>query len=326
MCTSIRLSGVRTFFGRNMDIECSFGENVALTPRGYTIKLRHEREVNSHYAILGMASVIDSYPLYADAFNEKGLCIAGLNFPVNTRYLPIEEIDPEKYRIAPFEFPLFLLSKCKSVEECKALLNDTGITDVSFSDQLKATPLHWHIADKDSSVVVECLSTGISVLDDPADVLANNPPFDMQIMNLAAYQNLTPQKAENCLSRLGNFYSLGKAFGAVGLPGDFSSPSRFVKSAYLTALSRMLPPSEITLAHLFSLLRSVAVPKGAVTDSGETGKSHYTLYTCGMDIENMSYNYQRYDCLDLNTVYMRQEDIDGRDILIFGDANDKGLA
>jgi len=317
MCTSIRLGGAHMYFGRNMDIECSFGECVALAPRNYPIRFRKIGEISSHYAILGMAGVIDSYPLYADAFNEKGLCIAGLNFPINTRYIPLEESDENKHRVTPFELPLFLLSKCKSVAECKLLLGDTDIVDISFSDSVKLTPLHWHIADREESAVIECLPSGLSVKSNPADVLANNPPFDYQLINLAQYQNLTPNKTENCLSKLGDFHALGKAFGAVGLPGDFSSMSRFVKSAYLTALTKALPGEDVTLSHLFTLLRSVAVPKGAVIENEKSQKSHYTLYTSGIDIEKKSYSYLTYDSIFAKSVFMYEYDVDSSDIMRF---------
>jgi len=162
--------------------------------------------------------------------------------------------------------------------------------------------------------VIESLPSGLSVKDNPADVLANNPPFDIQIMNLAAFQNITPYKAQNCLSHLSDFYSLGKAYGSFGLPGDFSSPSRFVKSAYLTALSNSLPEEDVTMSHLFAILGSVSVPKGAVADDQ---KIHYTLYTSAVDTENMSYSYRTYTSPNVESIYMYKTDLDSSELFEF---------
>ena len=294
-----------------MDIECSFGECVVLTPRNYSIVLRLGEVIKEHYAILGMASVSGGYPLYADAFNEKGLCIAGLNFPVDTVYTPIEKCDMKKRRIAPFELPLFLLSYCASADECITLLENIEIADIDFSEKIKSTPLHWHVADKNGSLVIECFESRLSVKRNIADVLANYPPLDVQIMNLASFQNLTPYRPQNCLSKFMDFSAYGKAFGSFGLPGDFSSSSRFVKSAYLAALASNLPEKEITLAHLFTLLYSVAVPKGAVVEGGSLHVSHHTLYTSCIDMQELSYNFRTYDSLSVKSVSMLECDIDG---------------
>lgn len=312
MCTSIRLKGKNTYFGRNMDIECSFGESVVLAPRNFKIDFKKEKSIDSHYAILGTAALVDGYPLYADAFNEKGLCIAGLNFPRNTRYISIDKSNSEKRKIAPYELPLFLLSQCKSVEECVSILKNTEITDIDFNDRVKVTDLHWHIADKRSSIAVECLERGMAVTENKANVLTNNPQLEMQIQSLAAYQNLTPNPPKNRLSEIFDLEGIGKGFGSLGLPGDFSSPSRFVKAAYLTALSDMLPEEDVGIPQLFSILHSVSVPKGSVV--GRDG-THYTTYTCGIDAENKSYSIAYSDTLSFRSVYMLEEELDLSEII-----------
>ena len=71
MCTSIAMNTEDFYFGRTMDIEYSFGEKVVFTPRNYPISFRKNDTLHRHYAMLGMASVMENYPLYAEAVNER---------------------------------------------------------------------------------------------------------------------------------------------------------------------------------------------------------------------------------------------------------------
>ena len=316
MCTSIRLGGVNSFFGRNMDIECSFGEHVVLVPRKYPISFKLEKGIKSHYAILGMASVACDYPLFADAFNEKGLCVAGLSFAGCAEYMPLNKVNSLKKNIAPYELPLLLLSSCKTVEECKTLLENINIVAVDFSDIIKLTPLHWHVADKTCSIVIECFEDHVFVKDNCADVLTNAPTFKVQMNRLASFQNLTPYPVSNCLSELVDV-TYGKGLGGVGLPGDFSSQSRFVKSAYLTSLSKTFGEECITLPNLFAILSSVAVPLGAVVEDNSKKQSHYTRYTCGIDMNKLRYSYRPYDRLSITSIDMMDNDVDMNELIIF---------
>ena len=95
MCTALTYVKGSLFFGRNMDIEYRFGEKVVITPREYIFKFKREGDFKNCYALIGMANVTDDYPLYAEACNEKGLCMAGLNFPFNAKYAK-EKIVEEK--------------------------------------------------------------------------------------------------------------------------------------------------------------------------------------------------------------------------------------
>lgn len=93
MCTSIIFSPKDHYFGRNLDLELSFGQQVVITPRNYDFKFRKMPEIKSHYAMVGVSLVAENYPLYFDAANEKGLGMAGLNYPGNADY---KDFNPEK--------------------------------------------------------------------------------------------------------------------------------------------------------------------------------------------------------------------------------------
>ena len=91
MCTAATYKTQDFYFGRTLDYEFSYGDEITVTPRNYPFHFRHMGEITSHYAIIGMAHVAGDYPLYYDAVNEKGLAMAGLNFVGNAVYQEVEE-------------------------------------------------------------------------------------------------------------------------------------------------------------------------------------------------------------------------------------------
>ena len=152
MCTAISLYDKNHYFGRNLDFHYDFGESVAVTPRNYPFLFRNGTKISCHYAIIGTALVKKDYPLYFDAVNEKGLGIAGLYFPQNAVY---NKVRFDKTNIASFELIPWILSQSKTVEDAKKLLNDINITDEAFSEEMRPSPLHWLIADKQKSITLD---------------------------------------------------------------------------------------------------------------------------------------------------------------------------
>ena len=124
MCTAVTLKTRDFYFGRSLDYEHSYGEQVTITPRNYPFRFRHKGTIESHYAIIGMAYVSESYPLYFDATNEAGLSIAGLNFPGNAVYFPKTDT---KQNVAPFELIPLILGQCNTISEATALLDKINI-------------------------------------------------------------------------------------------------------------------------------------------------------------------------------------------------------
>ena len=187
MCTAICYRSNASYFGRNLDLYCGYGESVVITPRYYEIKMRCEKTIKSHYAMIGMATVVDNFPLYFEATNEKGLSMSGLNFPENAVYYRFAK---GKDNIAPFEFIPWILAQCSCIGEAKSLLRKINLVNIDFSDQLPLSPLHWLISDKNCSIVVEPLCDGLKIYDDPFEVLTNNPPFEYHCTNVSNYMGL----------------------------------------------------------------------------------------------------------------------------------------
>lgn len=191
MCTAATYLTDHFFFGRNLDYERGFGERVTVTPRNFPLPMRHLNEVTQHYAMIGMASVQAGYPLYYDAVNEKGLCIAGLNFVSSAVYRPCPA---EGRGVAQFELIPWLLGSCAGVDEACALLEGVCITDDAFLPGLPPAKLHWLLADRQRCVVIEQTADGLHIYDDPAGVLTNEPPFPLQMFQLNNYAQLSARR------------------------------------------------------------------------------------------------------------------------------------
>ncbi len=307
MCTSIALTSKDFYFGRNLDLEYHFGERVVVTPHNYPVRLRMAGELSTHHAMIGMATVADGYPLYAEAVNEKGLCIAGLNFPGNA-YYPTHT-DEAKANISPFELPLWVLGQCETVMQAWTLLERTHLIAIDHSPSMRLSPLHWHIADRERSIVLESMQDGMHLYDDPVGVLTNNPPFDFQLTNLRQYLNLT---AAYPTDRFGGAHALspfGQGFGAIGLPGDYSPVSRFVKAAFLRQNSICDMEDAASVAQFFHLLDAVAMPRGSVRTQEE--KYDITTYSCCVNATQGVYYYKTYENDQLTAVDMHRAELNG---------------
>ena len=306
MCTSIAMREENNFFfGRNMDIEYGFGERVIITPRNYPFKFRYCGTMKKHYAIVGMASSMDNYPLYAEASNEKGLCIAGLNFPENAFYS--EQIKNNRDNIAVFELIPWILGQCSNVNQARFMLEKINIISEPFRKNVPVATLHWHIADRNSSIVLESTRKGINIYDNPVDVLTNNPEFDFHMTNLCQYANLTTGFNENCLFKKSGTKPFGKGLGSFGLPGDFSPASRFVKTAYLLADSAPCKNECESVSQFFHILDSVAVVNGSIKLDKDV--PYFTRYSCCINTDKNIYYYKTYFNNQISAVSMNNNNI-----------------
>ena len=235
MCTALTYLSGDFYMGRTLDYERGYGEEVVVTPRAYPFAFRHEGLCAQHYAIIGTACVADGYPLYYDAVNEKGLGMAGLNFVGNAAYAPVKA---EAVNVAQFEFIPWLLGRCAGLAEARAALAELNLVGTPFSPHFPAAQLHWLVADRTGALVVESMADGLHVYDCPEGVLTNNPPFPIQHFGLNRYLGLSPRQPENRFSDQLELSAFSRGMGALGLPGDLSSGSRFVRAAFVRANSR----------------------------------------------------------------------------------------
>ena len=319
MCTAITYKSEDFYFGRNLDVEFSYNETVVITPRNYRFKFRKSKHLRKNFAIIGMATVEDNYPLYYDAVNEKGLCIAGLNFPENAVY---NAAKCDKDNIAPFELIPFILGRCTNVKEAKKLLLETNIADIDFSEKYPNTPLHWMISDKKQSITVEQTKDGLKVYDNPVGVLTNNPPFETQMFLLNNYMNVTKNPPKNFFSKEISLKPYSRGMGGIGLPGDLSSASRFVRAAF-TKLNSVSEESENkSVSQFFHILGAVCQQRGCVK-LGD--KYEITVYSSCCNADKGIYYYRTYENSQINAVNMNKEDLDSKELIIYKLANEQSI-
>lgn len=310
MCTAVTYQTNDFYFGRTLDYEHGFGEELLLTPRGYPLLFRHCGLPARRYAVLGMGCVVDGYPLYFDAFNEKGLAMAGLNFVGFAHYeAPVTGRD----NVAQFELIPWILSQCESLTEAIALLSRVNITGDDFRPDIPAAQLHWLIADKRGAVTVEATREGLRLHDNPIGVLTNNPPFEMQLLHLANFMQLSPKAPENRFSGKVSLPTVSRGMGAMGLPGDLSSQSRFVRAAFTKLNSVSGDSEEESVSQFFHILGSVEQINGCC-DLGN-GQYERTIYTSCCNTSRGIYYYKTYENHRICAVDMHSEDLDGKALL-----------
>ena len=305
MCTCITYENGDFYFGRNLDLDVSCGEVVTITPRNSLLDFRRAGKMDRHYAMIGMASANETFPLYAEAVNEKGLAMAGLNFPGNAFY---REPDGKGLELASFEIIAWILGKCASVEEAEAYLTDMKIVNLSFAPQMPAAPLHWMLADRHKCLVLEAVEEGLKVYENPFGVLTNNPPFPFHQMNMENYLNLTSRSPENRFSDRLDLKPRSQGMGAVGLPGDASSVSRFVRAAFLKWNSAAPADEASSVSQFFHILDGVTMVRGTVI-TGE-GKYDLTTYSCCVNAQTGTYYYKTYDDSRIRKEVLQEYDLD----------------
>ena len=312
MCTAVTYRTKSHYFGRNLDLEYSYNETVMVTPRNYPFHFRELPVMENHYAMIGMGYVSEGYPLYYDATNEKGLSIAGLNFPGNADYKPYTE---GKDNIAPFELIPWILGQCASVSEAEELLKRINIWNENFSSDLPVSPLHWIIADKERSITLESVKAGINVYDNPVGVLTNNPTFDYHLFNLNDYMHLTSEEPRNAFAEGLTLKTYSRGMGALGLPGDASSMSRFVRAAFVKMNSVSGESEAESVSQFFHILKSVEMQRGCVCL--DPNVYEITIYSSCCNTDRGIYYYYTYDNSRINAVDMFREDLEGNKLIAY---------
>ncbi len=312
MCTAINFKTKDHYFGRNLDLEYTYQETVTVTPRNYPFHFRMAGTIESHYAMIGMAYVVEGYPLYYDATNEAGISAAGLMFAENAYYpAPAEGKD----NIPPFEFIPWLLAQCKDMQDVRKLLDRVNLANISFSEELPLTPMHWMISYKEESVVVESMQDGLHVHENPVGVLTNNPPFPIQLWNLSNYMGMTKEVPVNRFSEKLSLASYSKGMGALGLPGDLSSASRFVRAAFVLHNSLCDDSEAESVGQFFHILTAVEQQRGCVRVKGE--EYEVTAYSCCCNADKGIYYYATYGNRQISAVDMKKENLEGKEVISY---------
>ena len=311
MCTAVTYRTKDHYFGRNLDYEYSYRETVTITPRNYIFPFRRLPPMEHHYALIGMATVAENYPLYYDATNEYGLSIAGLNFPHSAKYMPQRD---DKDNVTPFELIPWLLGNCKNIDEAKKKLMNANLVNIPFSNEFPLSPLHWFMADTEASIVIEQTDSGLDIFENPVGVLTNEPPFPFHITNLQNYLHVSNEEAVNQFAPSLSLKSYSRGLGGIGLPGDLSSVSRFVKAAFTKLNSVSKDAESASISQVFHILGSVAQQQGCV----KVGQAYEkTIYTSCCNTSKGIYYYTTYENSQITGIRLHAEDLDTKNLICY---------
>ncbi len=305
MCTALNLLTNDHYFGRNLDIDRSYGEQVVIVPRRMALHFWEQAPVTNHFAMIGMAAVVNRVPLFYDAANEKGLAMAGLNFPGNA-YYPPEQDDCDN--IPPYELIPWILSSCATVDEALVLLRRINLVNHPFSKEMPLAPLHWIVSDRQKSIVVESMQDKLHIYDAPTQVMTNNPPYPYQQFQLHNYRHLRIDSGDNSFAPHQTLEPYCLGLGALGLPGDNSSMSRFVRAVWASSHSVCDGDENASVSQFFHILSSVEMIRG--TCQTDSGTMDVTVYTSCINTDRGRYYYTTYDNRQINCVNLHHADLD----------------
>lgn len=312
MCTALSITNKDHYFGRNLDLEIDYPVSVVITPRQHGFPMRHVPDIKNNYAMIGTAIIMNDYPLYFDAVNEKGLAMANLAFFGYASYFPPKQ---GKLNLASFELMQYVLAQFSTVAEVKVALKDLNITDDNYAPSMPSQGLHWIVSDPTTSIVIEqTAERGMVIYDNPWGVMTNAPEFDYQRANVGYYANVTGDLATNRFApKAPDIRLFSRGMGSIGLPGGTDSVSRFIRVLFTKLNSRCPQDEASNVSEFFHILSNVQQVSGET----ELKKDVYeiTQYTSCFNTTTGTMYYNTYYNPSLTSVSMYKENLDSKDLI-----------
>jgi choloylglycine hydrolase len=297
MCTTIRKKTTdgACLVGRTMEFGPDLFSQPTFIPVGKEFKTSYDPKADNKYewasvfASAGMTAL--GLPTLIDGMNEAGLCVAGLYFPGTASYS--EHVDGKT--VSPDELPQVLLSQCTDVEDVIRFINESGINVYYRTDVQQ--DLHWPVTDaKGRSIVIEPLDHRLKIMENPIGVCTNSPDHNWHMRNLSNY--VTTQSTGPDEYHFDGYTSKinGAGSGQIGMPGDWTPPSRFVRAAYF---AQMMPTAESAIdgvTDIFHVLSTADIVKGCIISTNSDGSTEMeiTQYTSCCDTKNKVYYFHTY--------------------------------
>ncbi|MDF2888610.1 MAG: Penicillin amidase [Lacrimispora sp.] len=300
MCTAMTLQTKEgeVFFGRNMDFSYEIDPHFFKVPKSYQwINALTGAWMEDDYSFIGIGQETDGLLGFFDGVNERGLAAAALYFAGYAKYVEIEK-QGNQSPIASFEFLHYILGKCASVQELKKMVKQVAIIGMEDPVTGSAAPLHWIAVDRTGDcAVIEQTNAGLIIFDNPIGVLANSPDLPWHMTNLRNYMEASPEQMEETLWSGLKLTPFGQAGGTRVLPGGFTSPDRFVRTAYLKSFIPVPQNPMEAVVSCFHIMEGVTIPKGAVMTNH--GAYDYTKYTAFINTATCEYFFKTYDSLQV---------------------------
>ncbi len=323
-CTGIRLiaGDGSVVHARTLEFAIDIESAVTMIPRGYvrtgtTPDGKQGMRWNAKYASVGMNGL--NMPVLFDGFNEKGLAAALFYFPTSAGYMPYTPDDAGR-TIAPWELGSWILENFATVDEVKANIGNIVVPPVVYDGWGFTPEAHFVVHDSTgNSIVIEYVAGKLNIHDNPLGVITNSPTFDWHMTNLRNFLNFSMTNAPPV--QLGGLKLLptGQGSGMLGLPGDFTPPSRFVRAVAFSQSVLKPPTGSAAVLEAFHVLNQFDIPKGAARehDKDEHGNvvADYTLWTAASDLKARRYYFRTYDNSQIRSVDLMRMAIDGKDVV-----------
>jgi len=319
-CTGITIKPKdgSVIFARTLEFAVDIKSNIIIVPRGKEFVGTAPGDKaglrwKTKYGIVGTNAF--GLPLIVDGLNDKGLHVGLFYFPGFAKYQELKAENLDK-ALAPWELGLFLLGTCSDVKEAAIAAKNVRVGAVVQKDMGFVPPVHFIVTDASgSSVVLEYVGGELKIHANPLGVMSNSPTFDWHMTNLSNYVTMSVKNVEKIDLAGKEIKGLGQGSGMLGLPGDFTPPSRFVRAV---AFSKSALPAEKArdgVLQAFHILNQFDIPKGAARGI-EHGKevSDYTLWTSAADLKNLRYYFRTFDNSRIRMVDMKAVELDAREI------------
>lgn len=296
MCTAITFqsSETQTFFARTMDFSHDIQPHLYSIPRGYRwYNTAADNYIQDTYSFMGIGQQAENLLGFFDGVNETGLAAGALYFAGYADYqttITSNSVLP----MASFDFLHYILGNCSSIPDLLAKLSQIEIIGMPDPVTRSVAPLHWIAADRSGNcIVLEQTAKKWEVFYNPLGVFANSPDFRWHMTNLNNYTEVSPQQTEASSWGKIQLKPFGQAGGTSDLPGGYTSPARFVRTAYLKTHIPTPENAKAAVMSAFHVLKSVSIPKGAVVTARNT--EDYTKYTACISLQTGDYFFQTYD-------------------------------
>lgn len=305
-------------FARTLEFGMDLKSNILVVPRGKEFAGTAPGDKaglrwKTRYGIVGTNAF--DLPVIVDGLNEKGLHVGLFYFPGFAKYQEVKTDDFGK-ALAPWELGSFLLGTCSDAKEAVAAAKSVRVGAVVQKDMGFVPPIHFIVTDATGkSMVLEYIDGELKIHANPFGVMSNSPTFDWHMTNLSNYVTVTPKNVEKIDLAGKEIEGLGQGSGMLGLPGDFTPPSRFVRAVAFSKTALPVQKARDGVLQAFHILNQFDIPKGAARGVEHGAEvSDYTLWTSAADLKNLRYYFRTFDNSRIRMVDMKAVDLEANEI------------
>jgi choloylglycine hydrolase len=325
-CTGIRLaaSDGAVVHARTMEFGIDIASDVLVIPRGFartglTPDGAPGLAYTSKYASVGANGV--GLPYLFDGLNEQGLAVGTFYFPTSASYMPYTPADAAR-TLAPWQVGSWILENFANVQEVRDNIASIVVAEVVYKEWGFTPPVQYVVHDASgSSIVIEYVGGKLTVHDNPLGVMSNSPAFDWHMTNLRNYVNLSVNNSAPAKIGPVTLQPIGMGSGMLGVPGDFTPPSRFVRAAIYSASVLPSTTGDEAVQQAFHVLNQFDIPKGAARDheKDEHGNvvADYTIWTSANDLKAKRFFIRTYDNSQIRSIDLMTQDLDAKDIVTY---------